>query len=67
MAVLAASAMLLGGAALLGAARPVDTTIERPETRNRDIMLCLDISGSMAAYDAELVTTFKRPRHELRG
>ena len=60
MAVLAASALLLGGAALLGAARPVDTTIERPETRNRDIMLCLDISGSMAAYDAELVSTFKR-------
>ena len=60
MAVLAVSAVLLGGAALIGAARPLDTTIERPETRNRDIMLCLDISGSMAAYDAELVTTFKR-------
>ncbi len=60
MAVLAASAVLLGGAALLGAARPVDTTVERPETRNRDIILCLDISGSMAAYDAELVSTFKR-------
>jgi len=60
MAVLAASAALLGGAALLGAARPVDTTVERPETRNRDIILCLDISGSMAAYDAELVSTFKR-------
>jgi hypothetical protein len=60
MAVLAASAMLLGGAALVGAARPLDTTIERPETRNRDIMLCLDVSGSMAAYDAELVSTFKR-------
>ena len=60
MAVLAASAMLLGGAALVGAARPLDTTIERPQTRNRDIMLCLDVSGSMAAYDAELVSTFKR-------
>ena len=58
-AVLAASAVLLGGAALLGAARPLDTSIERPETRNRDIMLCLDVSGSMAAYDAQLVTTFK--------
>lgn len=57
-AVLALSAALLGGAALLGAARPLDTTIERPEVRNRDIMLCLDISGSMAAYDAQLVTTF---------
>jgi hypothetical protein len=60
MAVLAASAVLLGGAALVGAARPFDTTVERPEARNRDIMLCLDISGSMAAYDAELVSTFKR-------
>jgi Ca-activated chloride channel homolog len=60
MAVLAGSAVLLGGAALVGAARPLDTTVERPQTRNRDIMLCLDISGSMAAYDAELVATFKR-------
>jgi hypothetical protein len=60
MGVLAASAVLLSGAALVGAARPLDTTIERPETRNRDIILCLDISGSMAAYDAELVSTFKR-------
>jgi Ca-activated chloride channel family protein len=59
VAVLTVSAALLGGAALLGAARPQDTSIERPEARNRDIMLCLDISGSMAAYDAELVTTFQ--------
>ena len=58
MLVLAGSATLLGGAALIGAARPVDVTIERPETRNRDVVLCLDISGSMAAYDAELVRTF---------
>jgi uncharacterized protein with von Willebrand factor type A (vWA) domain len=53
------SAVLLGGAALVGAARPLDTTIEKPQTRSRDIMLCLDISGSMAAYDATLVATFK--------
>ncbi|MCU1538587.1 MAG: hypothetical protein JWP82_2938, partial [Humibacillus sp.] len=43
-AILALSAVLLGGAALVGAARPLDTTVERPEVRNRDIMLCLDIS-----------------------
>jgi hypothetical protein len=67
MAVLAASAMLLAGAALVGAARPLDTTIERPQTRNRDIMLCLDISGSMAAYDAELVSTFKRLVTRFQG
>jgi Ca-activated chloride channel homolog len=59
MAVLASSAVLLGGAALVGAARPLDTTIDKPQTRSRDIMLCLDISGSMAAYDATLVSTFK--------
>lgn len=59
MAVLAASATLLGGAALVGAARPLDTTVDKPQTRSRDIMLCLDISGSMGAYDATLVSTFK--------
>ncbi len=58
LAVLAVSACLLGGAAIVGAARPLDTTIDRPQTRSRDIMLCLDISGSMASFDAELVTTF---------
>ena len=59
MAVLALSAVLLGGAALVGAARPLYTTVEKPQTRSRDIILCLDISGSMAAYDATLVATFK--------
>lgn len=59
MGVLTGSAALLACAALLGAARPLDTTVDKPQTRSRDIMLCLDISGSMAAYDAELVATFK--------
>jgi hypothetical protein len=59
MGVLTLSAVLLAGAALVGAARPLDTTIDKPQTRSRDIMLCLDISGSMAAYDATLVSTFK--------
>lgn len=67
MLVLAGSAALLGGAALIGAARPVDVTVERPETRNRDIMLCLDISGSMAAYDAELVRTFMELVTQFEG
>ncbi|MEW1953319.1 VWA domain-containing protein [Terrabacter sp. NPDC080008] len=59
MAVLALSAVLLAGAALVGAARPLDTVVDKPQARNRDILLCLDISGSMAAYDATLVSTFK--------
>ncbi|GAA2038928.1 VWA domain-containing protein [Terrabacter terrae] len=66
-AVLALSAVLLGGAALVGAARPLDTTIDKPQTRSRDIMLCLDISGSMAAYDATLVSTFRTLVKSFQG
>ena len=58
LVVLAVSACLLGGAAIVGAARPLDTTIDKPQSRSRDIMLCLDISGSMASFDAQLVKTF---------
>jgi uncharacterized protein with von Willebrand factor type A (vWA) domain len=59
MAALAGAGALLVGASLLGASRPVATTTERPESRSRDIMLCLDVSGSMAAHDAQLVRTFR--------
>ena len=59
MGVLAGSGALLAVAALVGAARPFDTSIDKPQTRSRDIILCLDISGSMAAYDAALVATFR--------
>lgn len=67
LAVLTASAALLAGASLLGAARPVDTTTERPTTRSRDIMLCLDVSGSMAEFDAALVETFQALVREFEG
>jgi hypothetical protein len=67
MGVLTGSAALLACAALLGAARPLDTTVEKPQTRSRDILLCLDISGSMAAYDAELVATFKTLVRSFEG
>lgn len=59
LAILATSAALLAGASLVGAARPVDTTTDRPTARSRDIMLCLDVSGSMAEFDAALVETFR--------
>lgn len=59
LAVLTLSGMLLTGAALVGAARPLDTTTDRPTSRSRDIMLCLDVSGSMADYDVALVETFR--------
>lgn len=54
-------------ATTVGAARPFATTTEQPETRNRDIMLCLDISGSMAKFDATLVTTFQSLATKFHG
>lgn len=59
LAILSLSGTLLAAAALVGAARPQDTTVDTPKTRNRDIILCLDVSGSMAEYDVALVETFR--------
>jgi Ca-activated chloride channel homolog len=67
MAALAGGATLLVVASLLGAARPVATTVQRPESRSRDIMLCLDVSGSMGAHDARLVRTFRDLVTSFRG
>lgn len=65
LAALAVLAMSL----LVAAARPVSESISIPEQRNRDIMLCLDVSGSMLDTDeaivgvfAELVGNFKGER-----
>jgi len=44
--------------AAIAAARPVSITTIRPEQRNRDIVLCLDASGSMSSADAEVVDVF---------
>ncbi|MGO4433956.1 hypothetical protein AB4Y88_11845, partial [Paenarthrobacter sp. RAF9] len=51
-----ALAVLLGAvflaATATAAARPTQRTTEQPEIRNRDIVLCLDVSGSMTGTDA---------------
>lgn len=67
LAVLAGSAVLLAGACLLGAARPVDRSTDHPTARSRDIMLCLDVSGSMAEFDAAVVETFRALVQGFRG
>jgi Ca-activated chloride channel family protein len=48
--------LLLTGMAL--SSRVVTTNVYQPELRNRDIVLCLDVSGSMTEYDAEIVRVF---------
>ncbi|MGC5614869.1 vWA domain-containing protein [Georgenia sp. Z1491] len=61
--------ILLGGAAAVLAltsvaggalaARPVDRDVRHEELTNRDIVLCLDVSGSMIEFDAEIMAEFQ--------
>lgn len=60
------SAVFLAGAAT-AAARPTHRTTEQPEVRNRDIVLCLDVSGSMTSTDAALVGVFQQLAAEFDG
>lgn len=49
------------------AARPVSVTVSKPEYNNRDIMLCLDVSGSMNEYVKELVEYFANLLDDFKG
>ncbi|WP_125106055.1 vWA domain-containing protein [Gulosibacter massiliensis] len=42
----------------VAAARWVYTRVETPEKYNRDIVLCLDVSGSMTEYDADVIDRY---------
>jgi len=63
----AASAAVVALLALVGAARPVATTVINPEKSNRDVVLCLDVSGSMIDADAEVAKTFRTLAREFKG
>lgn len=41
------------------AARPMSSETIQPVNTNRDIMLCLDVSGSMSEVDVEVLTVFE--------
>ncbi|WP_104087546.1 VWA domain-containing protein [Arthrobacter sp. GMC3] len=69
LAVALVSVLVLAASLLMAAARPVSESTNIPEQKNRDIMLCLDVSGSMIDTDeaivgvfAEMVTAFKGER-----
>jgi Ca-activated chloride channel family protein len=51
---------VLMAAAVVAAARPAERSTVSPEQRNRDIILCLDASGSMSGADAAVVEVFTR-------
>lgn len=49
------------------AARPITTDIEDTDRVNRDIVLCLDVSGSMTAADASIVGRFLELVEQFHG
>lgn len=65
--VAALAALTLVASAAIAAARPVNTTTIRPEQHNRDIVLCLDASGSMSSADAEVVDVFTKLAADFDG
>ena len=67
LAVAAVAAMALVVSAVAAAARPAELTTIVPEQRNRDIMLCLDTSGSMSSADAAVVQVFAELAKEFDG
>lgn len=52
------SVLVLAASLVLAAARPVKESTSIPEQLNRDIILCLDVSGSMIDTDEALVGVF---------
>lgn len=62
-----ACVVLLTLSAVALSARVASTSTGIPDRLNRDIMLCLDVSGSMTKTDAELLRTFAELAGELDG
>lgn len=60
LGILAASAVVVLVCAIVLSARPAVTTERRADLNSRDIVLCLDVSGSMVDYDSELVAVFQQ-------
>lgn len=53
--------------AVILSSRPARQNLVTPAQTNRDIVLCLDVSGSMTNVDIELVKTFEQLVNEFAG
>ncbi|MDR3106897.1 MAG: VWA domain-containing protein [Bifidobacteriaceae bacterium] len=53
------AALLASLGSVVLAARPAKSEVVRLEQRTRDVVLCLDISGSMYPVDAEIISQFR--------
>ena len=58
---------LLGVTAAVLAARPVVTSTEKPATFTRDVVLCLDVSGSMTDVDIDVLARFTELSEGFEG
>ena len=58
--------LALGGAALV-VARVIDTTPNAEERSNRDVLLCLDVSGSMIDVDKAMIDVYLQLAEKLEG
>jgi len=67
LALAGTAAVLLLVSTAVAAARPVAVDTVRPEQHNRDIILCLDASGSMSSADAAVVEVFAKLAREFDG
>ena len=67
LAVALAATAALGLSLAAAAARPSTETTSSPEHVNRDIMLCLDVSGSMLDTDQAIVDVFAKLVGSFKG
>lgn len=63
-AALAALAIICCAAIL---ARPRTVNVQREHSRTRDIVLCLDVSGSALPYDHEVIDTYRSLVRDFQG
>ena len=58
---------LLVGAVAISAGSPVDRRIEDERLASRDIIICLDASGSMMPYDGQIGSSFRQIVERFSG
>lgn len=61
------STLLVAVGSFLLVGRLADATTTKEAQHNRDIMLCLDVSGSMQEVDADMLRAFKEIIGHMRG
>ncbi len=67
LALISVAAVLLLVGAIAVASRPASSTSVQSNLDTRDIVLCLDVSGSMIEYDSELVEVFAKLSERFDG